>query len=67
MSEPLRATTSQPDHEAAIRNLVDTWRAAIMAGDIATVLGLMTDDVVSCFPEENHFASKPSPPPPPTR
>jgi hypothetical protein len=31
MSEPLRATTSQADDEAAIRKLVDTWLAATMA------------------------------------
>ena len=55
MSEPLRATTSQADDEAAIRKLVDTWLAATMAGDIATVLSLMTDDVVFMVPGREPF------------
>jgi len=32
--------------EAQIRELVDTWMAATRSGDVETVLGLMTDDVV---------------------
>ena len=32
--------------EAAIRDLVRKWHEASRAGDVATVLGLMTDDVV---------------------
>ena len=32
--------------EQLIRDLVATWMAATQAGDIDTVLGLMTDDVV---------------------
>ena len=32
--------------EEQIRSLVETWRVATQAGDIDTVLGLMTDDVV---------------------
>jgi len=32
--------------EQQIRDLVDTWMAATKAGDVATVLNLMTDDVV---------------------
>jgi uncharacterized protein (TIGR02246 family) len=55
MSEPLRATTSQADDEAAIRKLVDTWLAASKAGDIATVLSLMTDDVVFMVPGREPF------------
>src|SRR5262249_42314268 len=34
------------DDERAIRNLVATWMAASQAGDVETVLGLMTDDVI---------------------
>lgn len=34
------------DDERAIRELVETWMEASKAGDIATVLDLMTDDVV---------------------
>ena len=34
------------DDERAIRELVETWMRASKAGDMATVLDLMTDDVV---------------------
>ena len=34
------------DDERAIRELVETWMTASRAGDTATVLDLMTDDVV---------------------
>ena len=34
------------DDERAIRDLVATWMAASQAGDVDTVLGLMTDDVI---------------------
>ena len=34
------------DDERAIRAVVDTWFSATRAGDLATVLELMTDDVV---------------------
>jgi uncharacterized protein (TIGR02246 family) len=35
-----------PSDEQEIRQLVATWMSATKAGDIATVLSLMTDDVV---------------------
>jgi uncharacterized protein (TIGR02246 family) len=35
-----------PSDEQQIRELVATWMSATKAGDIATVLTLMTDDVV---------------------
>lgn len=34
------------DEEQAIRAVVDEWMRASRAGDVDTVLGLMTDDVV---------------------
>ena len=37
---------SMSDDERAIRELVSTWMSASKAGDTATVLSLMTDDVV---------------------
>jgi uncharacterized protein (TIGR02246 family) len=43
------------DDEAAIRKLVDTWMAASKAGDIATVLSLMTDDVIFMVPGGEPF------------
>lgn len=36
--------------EQEIRRLVSTWMAATKAGDVETVLGLMTDDVVFLVP-----------------
>ena len=38
-----------PD-EKAIRSLVETWFRATTAGDLSTVLGLMSDDVVFLAP-----------------
>lgn len=38
------------DDEVQIRNLVARWQAATSAGDTATVLELMTDDVVFLAP-----------------
>jgi uncharacterized protein (TIGR02246 family) len=46
------------DDEAAIRKLVDTWLAASKAGDIATVLSLMTDDVVFMVPGREPFGKQ---------
>jgi uncharacterized protein (TIGR02246 family) len=46
------------EDEAAIRNLVDTWMAASKAGDIATVLDLMTDDVVFMVPGREPFGKQ---------
>ena len=36
--------------EEQIRTLVETWHAATRAGDVDTVLGLMTEDVVFLVP-----------------
>jgi len=38
------------DDEQEIRALVRTWLRASQAGDVETVLGLMTDDVVFLLP-----------------
>jgi uncharacterized protein (TIGR02246 family) len=43
------------DDERAIRELIDTWLAASKAGDTATVLSLMTDDVVFMVPGQKPF------------
>jgi uncharacterized protein (TIGR02246 family) len=48
----------QSDDEIAIRNVVDTWMAASKAGDIATVLSLMTDDVVFMVPGRGPFGKE---------
>jgi uncharacterized protein (TIGR02246 family) len=36
--------------EQAIRDLVDLWHRATAAGEVDTILGLMTDDVVFLVP-----------------
>jgi uncharacterized protein (TIGR02246 family) len=46
------------DDEAAIRKLVDTWPAASKAGDIATVLSLMTEDVIFMIPGREPFGKQ---------
>jgi len=43
------------EDERAIRQLVDTWMEASRAGDAATVLSLMTDDVVFMVPGREPF------------
>ena len=43
------------DDERAIRALVDDWMAATRSGDVATVLGLMTEDAVFMVPGREPF------------
>jgi len=43
------------EDERAIRELVDTWMSASRAGDIATVLDLMTEDVMFMTPGREPF------------
>ena len=50
------STTS--DDERAIRTLIDTWMAASKAGDTATVLTLMTDDVLFMVPGREPFGKQ---------
>jgi uncharacterized protein (TIGR02246 family) len=44
--------------EHAIRELVATWMTASQAGDVDTVLGLMTDDVVFMVPGREPFGKE---------
>ena len=44
--------------EQAIRNLVSTWMSATKAGDTATVLSLMADDVVFMVPGGEPFGKE---------
>ena len=46
------------DDERAIRDLVATWIAASQAGDVATVLGLMADDIVFMVPGREPFGKE---------
>jgi len=50
--------TAMTDDERAIRELVATWMTASQAGDIDTVLGLMTDDVVFMVPGREPFGKE---------
>ncbi|HEY7007081.1 MAG TPA: SgcJ/EcaC family oxidoreductase [Sphingomicrobium sp.] len=46
------------DDERAIRELVDSWMEASRAGDVETVLGLMTDDVLFMVPGREPFGKE---------
>jgi len=46
------------DDERAIRELVDTWMEASRRGDVETVLGLMTDDIIFMTPGRAPFGKK---------
>jgi uncharacterized protein (TIGR02246 family) len=46
------------DDERAIRDLVQTWLAATKAGDSATVLSLMADDMVFMVPGQKPFGKE---------
>jgi uncharacterized protein (TIGR02246 family) len=50
--------TAMTDDERAIRNVVDTWLAASKAGDLPTVLSLMTDDVLFLTPGQAPFGKE---------
>jgi uncharacterized protein (TIGR02246 family) len=49
---------AETDDERAIRGLVETWMAATKAGDIQTVLDLMTDDVIFMVPGQEPFGKE---------
>ena len=46
------------DDERAIRNVVDTWLAASKAGDLDTVLSLMSDDALFLTPGQAPFGKE---------
>jgi uncharacterized protein (TIGR02246 family) len=46
------------DDERAIRNLVEMWMSATRAGDVATVLSLMADDVIFMVPGQKPFGKE---------
>jgi uncharacterized protein (TIGR02246 family) len=43
------------DDERAIRQVAETWIAASKCGDLATVLSLMTEDVIFMVPGQEPF------------
>jgi uncharacterized protein (TIGR02246 family) len=43
------------DDESAIRRVVETWMAASRTGEVATILSLMTEDVVFMVPGREPF------------
>lgn len=50
--------TDTAKDEHAIRNVINTWMLATAAGDIETVLELMTDDVVFLTPGNEPFGKE---------
>ena len=46
------------DDERAIRELIQTWLAASQKGDLQTVLGLMSDDVIFMVPGLDPFGKE---------
>lgn len=46
------------DDERAIRDVVDLWLTASKAGNLATVLNLMTDDVIFMVPGQKPFGKE---------
>jgi uncharacterized protein (TIGR02246 family) len=46
------------DDESSIRDLVETWMTASKAGELATVLSLMADDVVFVVPGQRPFGKE---------
>jgi uncharacterized protein (TIGR02246 family) len=44
--------------ERAIRQVVETWMAASKSGDLATILTLMTDDVIFMVPGQEPFGKE---------
>ena len=46
------------DDERAIRELVETWMSASKAGDLFTVLDLMSDDMVFMVPGREPFGKE---------
>ena len=46
------------DDERAIRDLVDTWMKASLAGDVDTVLRLMSNDVIFMVPGREPFGKE---------
>ncbi|MGE0211054.1 MAG: SgcJ/EcaC family oxidoreductase [Parvibaculaceae bacterium] len=46
------------DDEKAIRALVETWLEASKAGDVATVLGLMSEDALFMVPGQEPFGKE---------
>ncbi|CAJ0894969.1 hypothetical protein R1479_03903 [Ralstonia mannitolilytica] len=55
MPRPTDTRIAMTDDERAIRNVVDTWITASKSGDVATVLDLMTDDVLFLTPGQPPF------------
>jgi uncharacterized protein (TIGR02246 family) len=58
MTGAMQEKTTESDDETAIRSRVDVWLAASKAGDTATVLSLMTDDVVFMVPGREPFGKQ---------
>lgn len=51
-------SSTMSDDERAIRDVISTWIEATRAGDSATVLNLMADDVVFLVPGQKPFGKE---------
>ena len=52
------ATDQKQNDEQAIQQLVETWLEASKTGDLATVLSLMSDDVIFMVPGKEPFGKE---------
>jgi uncharacterized protein (TIGR02246 family) len=52
---PFRMESDMTEDEQAIRQIVATWMEASQSGDAATVLSLMTEDVIFMVPGQEPF------------
>src|SRR5262245_4867977 len=50
--------STKTEDERAIRELVDVWLAASKAGDLQTILSLITDDVIFMVPGRRPFGKE---------
>jgi uncharacterized protein (TIGR02246 family) len=57
-SSQISGDLDMTDDERAIRDVVDRWMRASETGDLATVLSLMTDDVIFMVPGREPFGKK---------
>jgi uncharacterized protein (TIGR02246 family) len=55
MSVATNWSLAMTEDERTIRAVIDTWMTATKSGDVATVLSLMTDDVVFMVPGAEPF------------
>src|SRR2546423_12448999 len=58
LTRPANPEEPMSDDERAIRNAIQQWMAASKAGDTATVLALLADDVIFMVPGREPFGQE---------